>query len=829
MKKFTTAVFAFLIFTLTIAPCIVFGGTKTFSGPGNFSDATKWNSGTLPQAGDNLKINNGCTYDAATNLSYGSLNLGNPISGQLTFNSGTTLTVTGISAVVSGSSSISMTSGGTLVLSSTTGWPTGTGFTAGTGTVIIEGGITLPSDVSTYNNLTISASATTVTLGAATTINGDLTITIGTLSVGASNFALNVQGNWTNNGGTFSAGSGTVTFNKNGNQTISGSSTSAFNLITVNMGTSKANTLDVTGVITMALSAGSSTLTLTNGTFKLSSASTITPFGGSTYTIPSTAGYFVNNASATSNWGSTASMIVNGDLKVAAGTMSVSTSGAASRLEIGATGSLTVSGGTLTINGRLQANASGNSVTISAGTVAIASGGTVGTSSNSIFEIANSTFSMTNGTVSVASPNTNTTLPDVNINTSGTPITGGTFLITTGSSTKTITVRSNVPFFNFQVQNGTAAVVAQLRTNTLQVSNNLTITSGTLDAATNNIDISVGGNWSNSGTYSTGTNTVTFNGSGAQSITKSGGETFNNLTMSKSAGTLTLVNGVTVNATLTLTSGTLADGGNTVTAKANVSNAATHTGAGKIALTGGSASHTLSGTGSYTNMELNDANGASLSASPTINGTLTFTLGKITLGANDLLLGTSASIATPSSTKYVVTDGAGALRQRVNNNATNVLYPIGLASEYLPVTVQLTAGSTADDIKARVADGQSTSYDASDNANGSAITNKVVTKTWSLKESVAGGSNATVTVQWNTADEGTNFNRSLCDVAHFTGGSWVYSVGSAAAGSNPYTQTISGITSFSPFAVDGQNITCSVSGSPFCAGNAVSVDYTASG
>ena len=79
--------------------------------------------------------------------------------------------------------------------------------------------------------------------------------------------------------------------------------------------------------------------------------------------------------------------------------------------------------------------------------------------------------------------------------------------------------------------------------------------------------------------------------------------------------------------------GQLADGGKTLTANGAVVNNATHSGAGKISLTGGSGSHSLSGTGVYGNLELNDANGASIaSGTSTVNGTLAMTSGTLSSG-----------------------------------------------------------------------------------------------------------------------------------------------------------------------------------------------------
>ena len=61
-------------------------------------------------------------------------------------------------------------------------------------------------------------------------------------------------------------------------------------------------------------------------------------------------------------------------------------------------------------------------------------------------------------------------------------------------------------------------------------------------------DLAVGGNWTNSGTFAPNGRAVSFNGSGAQSITNASGETFAYLIVNKSAGTLTLANNITINA-----------------------------------------------------------------------------------------------------------------------------------------------------------------------------------------------------------------------------------------------------------------------------------------
>jgi hypothetical protein len=141
----------------------------------------------------------------------------------------------------------------------------------------------------------------------------------------------------------------------------------------------------------------------------------------------------------------------------------------------------------------------------------------------------------------------------------------------------------------------------------------------------------------------------------------------------------------------------------TLTAKGNVSNAGTHGGVGKVLLTGGSAAHVMSGAGAFSNLELDDSNGATLSGSPTINGTLTLTTGKITTGANILIVATGGSISGASSTAYVV----GNLRKMFPiGSPLSFTFPIGDASNYTPADLANLNVSTAGHVTASVSGGE---------------------------------------------------------------------------------------------------------------------------
>jgi len=98
-------------------------------------------------------------------------------------------------------------------------------FNADTSTVKFDG-IGQINSTDVFNHINVDTLGT-VLLASALDVNGNLTITQGTLDVSSNNFAVTVYGNWSNSG-TFTYRQGTVTLDGT-NQTISGS-TSFYNL-----------------------------------------------------------------------------------------------------------------------------------------------------------------------------------------------------------------------------------------------------------------------------------------------------------------------------------------------------------------------------------------------------------------------------------------------------------------------------------------------------------------------------------------------------------------------------------------------------------------------
>ncbi len=82
-------------------------------------------------------------------------------------------------------------------------------------------------------------------------------------------------------------------------------------------------------------------------------------------------------------------------------------------------------------------------------------------------------------------------------------------------------------------------------------------------------DVYIGGNWTNTGSYFPDNRAVFFNGISKQTITRSGGETFDYLIINKTADSVVLANNITVNKILTFTKGNIATGSNNVIIPAN--------------------------------------------------------------------------------------------------------------------------------------------------------------------------------------------------------------------------------------------------------------------
>lgn len=510
------------------------------------------------------------------------------------------------------------------------------------------------------NNLTVGTLGSgTLRFDGATgrllTVNGDITINAGAnfnVNTGSNvTHSLNISGNLMNNGTlNFAPDANSlcnVTFLRTyGNQAISGTgATNNFNNIVCNIGNSISNTLDV---FSSNFTAPTNFLTLTNGTFKLSTtnASNLTLFTAAA-TIPQTTGVWLNSAPSTINTG--AGVTLTGKITVSNGTMNIGNAANEDLLSSG--GSFSVSGGVANIAGKYYSTGINNLTyfSISGGTINVPTVGSTD-ATNAPFQItgAGSTFNMSGGIVVI--PREGGTgaqnLGYVNTGASIGTVTGGTLQI--GSATtpaaQIMNVNSIFSVGNFNLSSANAT--ASLTVNPLSVVRNVLINSGTLNA--NNLNVSLGGNWTNNGgTFTPGTGTTFFTSTLPQSIFKAGGETFNNLTFT-SSGVKTFSSAITCSNVL-INPGAPIDvnsPSNQWTIRGNYSNnGSVNTRTGTI-LFNGTTAQTIGGASvtDFHNLTLNNASGASLISAQNLINTLTLNNGNFSTNSQAFTMVSTATM-----------------------------------------------------------------------------------------------------------------------------------------------------------------------------------------
>jgi hypothetical protein len=239
--------------------------------------------------------------------------------------------------------------------------------------------------------------------------------------------------------------------------------------------------------------------------------------------------------------------------------------------------------------------------------------------------------------------------------------------------------------------------------------------------------------------------------------------------------------------------------------KGNFTNSGTFTAtAGKLKLSG---TNQPIPAATYKDIEITGGGTKTIASTVNISGSLTLTNGYLSVSSYTLVLGNSATIVGGSASSFVLTNaGSGSMRiQNVGaGGKSTVTFPIGNSTtSYTPVT--LTNTGTIDIFNARVINTVNDSYNAGSIPNGTAQTTNNVNKTWIITEGTAGGSTVNLTFGWSAADQQSGFTNTACFPGHYESNRWNPELPARAAdGSGPYSITMSGITSFSPFAVGSQ-------------------------
>lgn len=161
----------------------------------------------------------------------------------------------------------------------------------------------------------------------------------------------------------------------------------------------------------------------------------------------------------------------------------------------------------------------------------------------------------------------------------------------------------------------------------------------------------------------------------------------------------------------------------------------------------------VGGTNSTTfdNLIIDGTDNKTISIQTKINNTLIYNANHVIIGNNNLVLLQNAGIAGAFNDKYVVTNGSGSLIKKSVPLASDFLFPVGDAlSSYKPII--LNYGGVTDTFAVRVEAG----------VNPTTGTDPVcVQYTYIIEESDIGGSDASLSLGWNTQDEGSSFNRTI--------------------------------------------------------------------
>ena len=591
-------------------------------------------------------------------------------------------------------------------------------FTPASATAINLNGSSAQTITTTGTGVLTVGSSGTLTVGATSTVNlapdtvisgaGAFAVTAGgTLGIGstAGIASSGATGNVRTTTRTFNAGANYV-YNGVANQITGSGLPSTVRTLTINnTGTSPTNVVTLSGIT--GITATASSLTLTAGKLDLNLKQLTIPTGGN---VVATSGDFTSTAGPL--------------FFVGTGTVSG-----------------TVNFPTVTVAGGVNFGSASTIVT----SLQINSGGYVDT--NAPFYGSNATLIYNSGatygrgkewsaTSGAGYPNhiligngVDTTLDAVNASTSIKKIAGN------------LTVSNNSTFLVTNSVNGTGGVGTEIGGNIINdgtitlngttnqrlkatnfTNGNSNITATTNLSSTVGGDLELTGNYVDNATFTANSRAIFFTGTGTQTIGGTASAPFNidYIVSTKSSGSIQLLQNLLTAApntgnAITLSSATDIFDLNGYTLTIGTSGlASTISGSGKFK--GGSTSGlNLLGTGAFGTITFDQSTpgttnllntltlnrttsgSATLGSHLSVSGTTTLTAGQLVLGANNLTVGASGSIAvaSPDATTMIVASGAGELR-KVYSGTGSFVFPIGdttSTAEYSPVTLNFTSGS----------------------------------------------------------------------------------------------------------------------------------------
>ena len=741
---------------------IMGGGTaKTLQGDVNVADDLVINSGNELNLG-----NNTITVSAFSD-----------IDGTLDFNNGGTFDANGSFDATNGTVQFTG-SGGNLKLGGATVTSLGNTLTEGTGTIEYDyaGNQTVLSE--TYYNLTINNATGTKSAGGALDIDGDLTVTAGELAMSSYNADV-ATGKTVNIDGTLSITTGTFTAN--------GSTSDIDGTLTIN----GAGIYDADG--TFDGTSGTVQFTGSGGTLKLGGA-TVTSIGATFVHGTGTVEYdYAGNQSVKAR--NYYNLEIDGsstsDVKSVVNSFTID-----NNLTVSSTSTFDVLARTITVTGASDVN------------------GTLNINGSGILD-ANGSFDATSGSITMDGT------ARLQLNSTVTSL--GTLDDAAGTveydQAGTQSILSAPTYYDLEIDgSGSKRTDGNTSTN-----GNVTITAGTLDLDFGNDNLTIGGNFANSGTLDATDQTITFSGStqntssiiddntvdlvvnksSSGGVTFQGASSFDNVTISDgylnigaytfdadntisiaADGTLQIPNGGTFDADGQLTSsGTIDFTGSGSQGDLICSNTSANTfgtmddAAGTVTFDGGSSQAIPEET--FFNLKNSNTNGLTMSGDATVNGELNLNVAAdITTGANTLTIGSSGSIANAAADRHINVDNSSGYLGKTFGSASAFSFPVGNGTILRPIRLTTSAGSTT--FKLRYDDNRYTSGNvsgggfASGHISGYDGGNSDVTKGYYYDiQKTSGSANASLYVSWTSADDyGTGGNVFAANLTGIAWGTW---------------------------------------------------------
>lgn len=620
-------------------------------------------------------------------------------------------------------------------------------------TLAVSGNLTTQTTGTGALRVTLGTQATNVIN---VTVNGDFTVGSGTtFSTGIFNaiHAISLYGNMTNHGtvdlsnsaqyiATPTSGAAKISFLGGTDKTLACNGITDLFTLTVNKGLSSTNILSVTSsnVLNFNLYGDTKLIEVTNGTLKLGANINISRLYGNG--SPGSPNYDLGSSTTSPMiWIDGATVNANGSALVVYGKFRI-TSGSFTTLGgqgsvIREEGQYIIEGGTFTtekFRPSTTATTHRGSFTMTGGVFnASGTGGSDDRYARFSLPYPEQVFIMSGGTINAINAQATGTAAQGGIHigcgASNYNVSGGTFNAVLSGSATFFNIASTVPFWNLNISRtgGTPTTVrlSSIGTvpNTITTAQPLVVLNDlTIDGTNNPVfnanghNVTVGGDLiiNSGGTYTTGSNTSTFNGTADQYITNNGTITsgFYNLTIDKPSGSAILDGSATsfsVSQTLRLLAGVLNDGGKTLRASGNIENNAIHTGTGNIILNG-ITTQTISGdgTGVFGNLTLDNPStpGANLTSDISISGALTlagtgnslFDIGLYQLSLTSPSATALTTSGNPfSSTKMIRTMGLQSDRglRKTFANTSAFTYPFGVGTTYTPATIQFTVAPSS--------------------------------------------------------------------------------------------------------------------------------------